>query len=35
MKYLLEIRPAEGGSDAELFAQELKKSYISLSVRKG
>lgn len=35
MAYRLEIRPAEGGDDASLFAQDLMRAYISLSARKG
>ena len=31
----IEIRPAEGGIDAALFAQDLLRSYIRLSIRKG
>jgi|31_taG_2_1085359.scaffolds.fasta_scaffold00004_155 protein subunit release factor A len=35
MAHRLEIRPAEGGADASHFAQDLMRSYIRLSARKG
>lgn len=35
MKRHIEIRPAEGGADARDFAQDLMRSYIRLSSRKG
>jgi len=35
VKRILELRPAEGGEDAALFASELMTSYIRLSDRKG
>lgn len=35
MAYRLEIRPAEGGADASLFAQDMMRAYIRLSDRKG
>jgi len=35
MAYRLEIRPAEGGADASLFAQDLLRGYIRMSTRKG
>lgn len=31
----IEIRPAEGGADASLFAQDMMRSYIRLSDRRG
>ena len=31
MGYRLEIRPAEGGADAGLFAQDLLRAYIRMS----
>lgn len=35
MKKILEISPAEGGSDSKLFSQDLKNAYLSLSSSMG
>lgn len=35
MKRIIEIRPAEGGEDAYLFAGDLIKAYVKLSVKFG
>lgn len=32
---VLEIRPAEGGDDSKMFAQELAGAYIKLSQKLG
>lgn len=31
MELILEIRPAEGGDDAKLFAHDLKQAYIKMA----
>lgn len=33
MKRILEIRPAEGGEDAKLFAEDLARSYERMFLR--
>jgi len=33
MKRVIEVRGAEGGQDAKLFAQDLAQAYISLASR--
>ena len=33
MKRILEIRGAEGGQDAKMFAQDLSRAYASLAER--
>lgn len=35
MKRVIEVRPAEGGDDAKLFAADLLSSYRRLCDRKG
>lgn len=35
MRLRLEIRPAEGGQDAELFASELAEAYARFAAGKG
>ena len=35
MKRIIEIRGAEGGQDAKLFASDLAKAYIKLASRVG
>lgn len=35
MKRIIEVRAAEGGSDAKLFVADLIQTYISLATRKG
>lgn len=32
---ILEIRPAEGGEDARLFAMDLRNAYIRMAERAG
>jgi protein subunit release factor A len=32
---MLEIRSAEGGSDSQMFVQDLSKAYLRLFARKG
>jgi protein subunit release factor A len=34
MKRVIEIKGAEGGTDAKLFAKDLANAYICLSIRK-
>lgn len=35
MRLRIEIRPAEGGQDAELFASELAEAYVKFAAGKG
>ncbi len=35
MKRVLEVRAAEGGADAQLFASDLAGAYLRLFARKG
>lgn len=35
MKKVIEIRPAEGGEDSKLFANDLANAYVKLSIKKG
>ncbi len=35
MERMIEIRAAEGGDDAKIFAKQLAQSYIKLSANQG
>lgn len=35
MKYVIEIRAAEGGEDSKLFVKDLAQAYLKMSQRLG